>query len=100
MASSRCSTGRWPRRRGDRRNSQDRGAGMSDDSRDKILDTFLGLVAEHGYGEVSLADVGTAAGLGKAELYRLYPDKLALVAGFMARIDGEVLTATPAADDP
>jgi len=73
---------------------------MSDDSRDKILDTFLGLVAEHGYGEVSLADVGTAAGLGKAELYRLYPDKLALVAGFMARIDGEVLAATPAADDP
>lgn len=73
---------------------------MNDDPRDKALDTFLGLVAERGYGEVSLADVSEASGLSKAELYRLYPDKLALVAGFMARIDGEVLAATPEASDP
>ncbi|MBS0549719.1 MAG: TetR family transcriptional regulator [Proteobacteria bacterium] len=73
---------------------------MSEDARKKALDTFLGLVAERGYGEVSLADVSMASGLSKAELYRLYPDKLALVAGFMARIDGEVLAATPEANDP
>ena len=35
-----------------------------------------------------------------AELYRLFPDKLALVAGFMARIDGEVLAGTPEVLDP
>lgn len=68
--------------------------------RDKALDAFLGLIAERGYGNVSLRDVGEAAGLGRAELYRLYPDKLALVAGFMARIDGEVLAGTPEAADP
>ncbi|MBS0538613.1 MAG: TetR family transcriptional regulator [Proteobacteria bacterium] len=73
---------------------------MSEDARKKALDTFLGLVAERGYGEVSLADVSMASGLSRAELYRLYPDKLALVAGFMARIDGEVLAATPEAEDP
>ncbi len=76
---------------------------MSDtasDPREKVLDTFLELVAERGYADVSLADVATAAGRGKAELYRLYPDKVALVSGFMARIDGEVLAATPAAGDP
>ena len=35
-----------------------------------------------------------------AELYRLYPDKLALVQAFMARIDGEVRAGTPASRDP
>jgi AcrR family transcriptional regulator len=68
--------------------------------RDRVLDAFLGLIAERGYGNVSLSDVGEVAGLGRAELYRLYPDKLALVAGFMARIDGEVLAGTPEAIDP
>ncbi len=70
------------------------------DPRDRALDAFLGLVAERGYNDVSLRDVGEAAGLGMAELYRLYPDKLALVAGFMARIDGEVLAGTPEVSDP
>jgi AcrR family transcriptional regulator len=73
---------------------------MSDDARDKILDSFLGLVAERGYGEVSLNDVAMAAGLGQAELYRLYPDRLALVQGFLSRIDGEVLAGTPIELDP
>ena len=71
-----------------------------DDPRDRALDAFLGLVAERGYDGVSLHDVGEAAGLGRAELYRLFPDKLALVAGFMARVDGEVLAGTPEAADP
>jgi AcrR family transcriptional regulator len=70
------------------------------DARDKALDVFLSLIAERGYGDVSLRDVGEAAGLGMAELYRLYPDKLALVAGFMARIDGEVLAGTSETIDP
>jgi AcrR family transcriptional regulator len=74
--------------------------GARDDPRNKVLDTFLGLVAERGYGDVALGDVGTAAGLGRAELYRLFPDKLALVTAFLSRIDGEVLAGTPAELDP
>jgi AcrR family transcriptional regulator len=73
---------------------------LESDPCDRALDAFLRLIAERGYNEVSLRDVGEAAGLGMAELYRLYPDKLALVAGFMARIDGEVLAGTPEATDP
>jgi AcrR family transcriptional regulator len=69
-------------------------------ARDTALDTFLGLIAERGYREVSLNDVAAAAGLGRAELYRLYPDKLALVQAFMTRIDGEVLADTPVTTDP
>ncbi len=64
------------------------------------LDTFLGLVAEKGFAAVMLRDVAEGAGLGFADLYRLYPDKVALVAAFMARVDAEVLAGTPGQSDP
>ena len=64
------------------------------------LDAFLGLVAEKGFAAVTLRDVAGAAGLGLADLYRLYPDKTALVAAFVARVDAEVLAGTPSQGDP
>jgi AcrR family transcriptional regulator len=64
------------------------------------LDAFIGLIAEKGFSAVALRDVAEAAGLGFAELYRLYPDKVALVAAFMARIDADVLAGTPSRGDP
>ena len=64
------------------------------------LDAFLGLVADKGFAAVTLRDVAQAAGLGLADLYRLYPDKVALVAAFMARIDAEVLAGTSIQGDP
>lgn len=64
------------------------------------LDAFLGLVADKGFAAVTLRDVAQAAGLGLADLYRLYPDKVALVAAFMARVDAEVLAGTPGHSDP
>jgi AcrR family transcriptional regulator len=68
--------------------------------RDAALDAFLLLVAEKGYGAVTLRDVARQAGLGFADLYALYRDKPALLAGFMARVDGEVAAGTPSTDDP
>ena len=70
------------------------------DVRDKALDAFLGLIAEKGYAGVALRDVAQAAGLGFADLYRVYPDKTALAAAFMARIDAEVMAGTPSSVDP
>ena len=67
---------------------------------DKAIDAFLRLIAEKGYAGVSLREVAEAAGLGVAELYRLHPDKVALIAAFMARIDAEVLAGTPRQRDP
>ena len=67
---------------------------------DAALDAFLGLIAEKGYAAVALRDVAAAASLGVADLYRVYPDKVALVAAFMARIDAAVLAGTPARNDP
>jgi len=68
--------------------------------KEAALDAFLGLVADKGYGSVALRDVAEAAGLSLAELYRLYPDKAALVAAFLARIDAEVLAGTSVHGDP
>jgi AcrR family transcriptional regulator len=67
---------------------------------DKVLDAFLGLVAEKGFAEVTLRDVAAAADSGLADLYRLHPDKVALVAAFLARVDAAVLAGTPRAVDP
>ena len=66
----------------------------------KALESFLGLIAERGFAAVSLRDVAQAAGLRLADLYRLHPDKTAVVASFLARIDAEVLSGTPSASDP
>jgi AcrR family transcriptional regulator len=67
---------------------------------DTALDAFLGLVADKGYASVSLRDVAIAASLSFAELYGLYPDKLALVKAFLRRIDRGVLAGTPTELDP
>ena len=67
---------------------------------DIVLDAFLALVADKGYREVTLRDVAAAADTGLADLYRLYPDKAALVAGVMARADAAVLSGTPRQIDP
>jgi hypothetical protein len=39
-------------------------------------------------------------GLGLADLYKVYPDKVALVSAFLAKIDAEVLAGTPSPSDP
>lgn len=66
---------------------------------DKALDAFLALVADKGF-DVTLREVAAAAGLGLAELYRLHPDKVALIAAFLARTDAAVLSGTPSQVDP
>lgn len=70
------------------------------DVREKALDAFLGLIAEKGYADVALRDVAQSAGVGFADLYGVYPDKISLAAAFMARIDAEVMAATPSSVDP
>lgn len=67
---------------------------------DAALDAFTKLIAEKGFADVALRDVAEAAGLGFAELYKIYPDKVSLLSAFMAKIDAEVLAATPTRSDP
>ena len=70
------------------------------EARQKAINAFLALIAEKGMAPVSLREVAGAAGLGVAELYALFPDKAALAAAFMARIDAEVLAGTQPSLDP
>lgn len=69
-------------------------------SAETVLDAFIGLISERGFFEVTLRDVAATADLGLADLYRLYPDKVALAGAFMARIDAAVLAGTPRQADP
>ena len=69
-------------------------------SAETVLDSFIGQLFEKSFGEVTLRDVASAADIGLADLYRLYPDKVALAAAFMARIDAAVLAGTPRQADP
>lgn len=69
-------------------------------SAETVLDAFLGLVAERGFAEVTLRDVAAAADLGLADLYKLYPDKVALMGAFIARVDTAVLAGTAREIDP
>jgi AcrR family transcriptional regulator len=64
------------------------------------LDAFLNLVADKGFAAVALRDVAEQAGLGLADLYRFHPDKVSLVAAFLARVDAEVLAGASNQSDP
>lgn len=57
------------------------------------INTMLEIVATTGWLSLSLGAVAQAAGLPLAALYRQYPSKLALLRGFAARVDGEMLAA-------
>ena len=70
------------------------------EARQKALDAFLTLIAEKGMADVSLREIAVAAGLGVAELYALFPDKVSLAGAFMARIDAEVMQGTQPSLDP
>jgi AcrR family transcriptional regulator len=69
-------------------------------ARERALDAFLALVGDKGFAAVALRDVAQVAGLGLAELYGHFPDKAALAAAFIARVDGEVLAGVQVANDP
>ena len=64
------------------------------------LDAFIKLIAEKGFADVALRDVAEVAGHSLAELYKVYPDKVALVSAFLAKIDADVLAGTPTKSDP
>jgi AcrR family transcriptional regulator len=69
-------------------------------SAETVLDAFVALISERGFDGVTLRDVASTADLGMAELYLLYPDKVALAGAFMARIDAAVLAGMPRESDP
>jgi AcrR family transcriptional regulator len=72
------------------------------ETRDKIIDAFLGLLADYDYATISLGMIATRAELSLAELREAFDGKLSILAAFTRRIDREVLDGIDAqmADQP
>ncbi len=63
---------------------------------DPVLAAALEQVAETGWNGLTMHAVAEAAGLPPAEVYRRYPDREALLTGFFATVDAEVLAGLEA----
>ncbi|MGH2350737.1 MAG: TetR/AcrR family transcriptional regulator [Chloroflexota bacterium] len=53
--------------------------------RDAILDTTAALVAEHGLAAVTMSQIAEAAGIGRATLYKYFPDVEAILVAWHDR---------------
>jgi AcrR family transcriptional regulator len=63
-----------------------RGRPRSAQAHQAILDATLALLAEKGYERLTVEDVATAAGVGKATIYRRWPAKVSLVIAAYAHL--------------
>ena len=61
------------------------------DPRDRIVDALLGLLARRRWGEIGLSDVAREADVSLAKLREMFPSKGAILAGFVRRVDLDVL---------
>ena len=70
-------------------------------SRRVILDAALEELAAVGYGAFAIESVAARAGVGKSTIYRLWPDRVALIADAFAtmhrELDPDIATGTPRA---
>ena len=67
---------------------------------DRLVKAALGLVAEQGWRELSLASVATAADMTLAALYRHFPTKTALLSGIWKMVDMTALAGESDPDEP
>lgn len=71
----------------------------ADASPDRIIDATMDLIAGRGWGTLSLADIAAATGLTLAQLYAVFPSKLAVLDAFERRINEQTLSGTASADE-
>ncbi|MBI3515673.1 MAG: TetR family transcriptional regulator [Proteobacteria bacterium] len=64
---------------------------------DRVIDAALSIASRDGWRGASLAAIAAEAGVGLAALYDRFPDKAAILAGLMRRVD-RVMLAAEAAD--
>ena len=77
-----------------RRGRKPRTSGTGADAAQRIIDAALEAAAENGWIATSFAEIATRAGVSLADLYAAFPSKVALINGFIEKIDREVLTGT------
>lgn len=67
----------------------ERAAGAA--SADRIIDATMDLIAGRGWRNVALADIAAATGLSMAQLYAMFPSKMAVLDAFERRINEKTL---------
>lgn len=67
------------------------GAKASGDPRRRVIDAAFDLALEHGWRDLSLAEIAEAAGLPLSEVYPLFPSKQAILDGFSREVDAAML---------
>jgi AcrR family transcriptional regulator len=72
-------------KRGGSKHKRPPGRPRSESIRVAILRTTLKLLGENGFSDLTIADVAARAGVGKATVYRWWPDKAALIADAFSR---------------
>ena len=70
-----------------------------DASPDRIIDATMELIAGRGWRNLALADIASATGLSLAQLYGVFPSKLAVLDAFERRVNEHTLSGTVSADD-
>ncbi|MET4805446.1 TetR family transcriptional regulator [Limibacillus sp. MBR-115] len=66
---------------------------------DRLIDATMKLVVDRGWRNLSLAEIGEAAGLGLAELHAIAPSKSAILNLLIRRIDRQVLAEGRLSED-
>jgi len=67
------------------------GAKTSGEPRRRVIDAAFELALEHGWRDLSLAEIAEAAGLPLSEVYPLFPSKQAILDGFSREVDAAML---------
>ena len=99
MAKRRKTSGaRKAAERGPSPRAEARAAG-GDASPDRIIDATMDLIAGRGWRNLSLADIASATGLSLAQLYAVFPSKLAVLDAFERRVNERTLAGEVSAED-
>lgn len=85
-----------------RKSSSAASSPASPDHRDAIIDAAMRLAATTPWRDLSLAEIAVAADISLADLRRAFASKMAILRGFVARVDATVLDNIDAdlADEP
>lgn len=65
----------------------------------ELLDTALGVIAARGWAPFRLHELAKAAGVSAAEVYRLYPERAAVLAAYLDRLYVRLLESASPADE-
>jgi AcrR family transcriptional regulator len=72
---------------------------QADTSPDRIIDATMELIAGRGWRNLALADIAAATGLSLAQLYAVFPSKLAVLDAFERRVNEQTLSGEVGADE-